>query len=141
VIGLAGGVPIPNISETGNTGVYGAGTTGVSGQGITASGRGGMFKSTHSAQVQLVPQPLPITFMSPVTETSFTRIPAGNESNETLQLPRDGQGGDLLTLMDNQRQCTLWFCVRGALRGADGNITSDAEWAQVLLGPSFKGSR
>jgi hypothetical protein len=50
-----------------------------------------------------------------------------------VQLPKDGRGGDLLALMDDQRQCALWFCIR-AEDGSDA-----AQWAQVLLGPSFPG--
>ena len=165
VIGLAGGVPIPNISETGNTGVYGAGPTGVFGHGQSLSspavptgpgvrglsdsgpavhgqsdsgpavrggansGRGGMFESARSAQVQLVPQKVGVPFPAPQTVTP-TAIPAGPEG---VQLPKDGQGGDLLALMDAQRQCALWFCVRGQDDGGP------AQWAQVLLGPSFAG--
>lgn len=145
VIGLAGGVPIPDISETGNTGVYGAGPTGVFGHGpegvrgqsdsgagvhgVADSGRGGMFESVRSAQLQLVPQEIRAPFPTPVTVTP-KEIPAGRD--EGLQLPKDGRGGDLLTLMDDQRQCTLWFCVRGG----DGG---PAQWAQVLLGTLFEG--
>jgi hypothetical protein len=145
VIGLAGGMPIPNISETGNTGVYGAGTTGIFGHGpvgvrgqsdsgpgvhgIANSGRGGMSESVRSAQVQLVPQEVRAPFPNPVSVTP-TATPTGREG---VQLPKNGRAGDLLTLMDDQRQCTLWFCVKGE-SGA-----GPARWAQVLLGPSFDG--
>ncbi len=147
VIGLAGGVPIQDISETGNTGVYGAGPTGIFGHGpvgvrgqsdsgagvhgVAESGRGGMFESVRSAQVQLVPQEVRTPFPTPVTVTP-KEIPAGRD--EGLQLPKNGQGGDLLALMDDQRHCTLWFCVRG---GAG----APAQWAQVLLGTLFEGKR
>ena len=70
VIGLAGGMPIPNISETGNTGVYGVGLTGVVGRGDGGPGvhglanrdRGGIFESGEKgaepiAQLRLVPLP------------------------------------------------------------------------------------
>jgi hypothetical protein len=122
VIGLAGGVPIPDISKTGNTGVYGAGSIG---------GRGGMFESTRSAQVHLVPQQAlePFPPRVPVGPTEFLAERGGLAG----KLPKDGRGGDLLALMDNQRQCTLWFCVRGQ----DGG--DPAQWAQVLLGSSFNG--
>ena len=41
--------------------------------------------------------------------------------------------GDLLALIDKQRQCALWFCV------SSGDGGGPAKWAQVLLGPSFNG--
>lgn len=146
VIGLAGGVSIPTIAETGNTGVYGAGPTGVFGHGsvgvrgqsdsgpgvhgIADSGRGGMFESVRSAQVQLVPQEVRAPFPLRVTVTP-TAIPGGPEG---VKLPKDGRAGDLLALMDDQKQCALWFCVSG-----DGG--GPAQWAPVLLGPSFEGGR
>lgn len=144
VIGLAGGAPIPGLSETGNSGVYGAGTTGVFGHGPTGvrgqsdvgpgvhgvadSGRGGMFESAASAQIRLVPQDLRDTFPS-ATNVTATAIPGEREG---VVLPKSGQGGDLIALMDDQRRCNLWFCVQGENGGP-------AEWAQVLLGPAFKG--
>ena len=150
VIGLAGGtVPIPNISETGNTGIYGAGPTGVfghgpigvrgqgdsgpgvEGYGSAADSRGGQFKATRAAQVWLVPhetrKPSP-----PTVSVAPTVLVTKGERGE-IALPKDGRGGDLLTLMDDKRQCTLWFCVRGA----DGG---PAQWTQVLLGPAFSGT-
>jgi hypothetical protein len=158
VIGLAGGTPIPPISDTGNTGVYGRGPVGVIGQeyngvrgkcdggngvygetdsgaGIcgeaATNGRGGQFRSKRSAQVRLVPQSLPMPTTDLVPPTAPTTFPEGF-LREWAQLPQDGQGGDLLALQDLQRQCTLWFCVQG--RGPN-----PARWAQVLLGPSFDG--
>ena len=149
VIGLAGGTaPIPDISETGNTGVYGAGPTGVfghgpigvrgqgdSGAGVEGYGsakdsRGGQFESTRAAQVWLVPhetrEPSP-----PTANVAATALVTKGERG-TITLPKDGRGGDLLTLMDDKRQCTLWFCVQGSGSGP-------AQWAQVLLGPAFAG--
>jgi len=150
VIGLAGGVVIPNISETGNSGVYGAGPTGVFGHGPTGvrgqggsggpgvhgvsldTGRGGMFESARSAQVQLVPQRLQQRIPNQVTVTP-TALPAGGGP----ALPKNGLGGDLMVIEmdteDSQRQCTLWFCVQGRT----GN--KPARWAQVLVGPPFDG--
>lgn len=147
VIGLAGGLQIPNVSETGNTGVYGAGPTGVFGHGPIGvrgqgdgngpgvhgvsldAGRGGMFESARSAQVQLVPQEVRASFPNSVQVTP-KEIPV--KRGEGVSLPKDGRGGDLLALMDDQRQCTLWFCVRGESGGP-------AQWAQVLLGTSVDG--
>lgn len=144
VIGLAGGTPIPDTSETGNSGVYGAGPTGVFGHGpigvrgqsdggpgvhgVSNSGRGGMFESVTSAQVQLVPRDLRRPLPPPTNVT-----PQANPMDrEGPGLPKDGRGGDLLALMDDRQQCTLWFCVQGASGSA-------ARWAQVLLGPPFDG--
>jgi hypothetical protein len=144
VIGLAGGVPIPNLSETGNAGVYGAGPTGVVGhgivgvraqgddgagvRGISTGDRGGIFEAVRSAQVQLSPHDLRTVLPAPVTVTA-TAIPAQGEGPA---LPKDGRGGDLMAVIDKTKQCTLWFCVQGANGGP-------AHWAQVLLGPSFLG--
>ncbi|MCC6178667.1 MAG: hypothetical protein IT305_25455 [Chloroflexi bacterium] len=148
VIGLAGDTPIPNIGETGDTGVYGSGPTGVfghgpigtrgqgdAGPGIHGVGmgnesRGGMFEAVRSAQVQLVPFNLGRQLPSPVTVTPQA-IPAGREGP---LLPRDGRGGDLMAVEDTARHCTLWFCTDGT----DGS--RPARWAQVLLGPSFDGT-
>jgi hypothetical protein len=138
VVGLAGGVPIPSISETGDNGVFGRGPVGVRGQtdggagvhGVADTGRGGLFTSARSAQVRLDPQPAGTTFPPPIS-VSPTALPVAEEG---VALPKDGLGGDLLALTDDQRQCTLWFCVRGSGAGP-------AQWAQVLLGPAFAGRR
>lgn len=153
VIGLSGGIPIPGISGpddtgTGNTGVFGSGLTGVLGVGPTAGvrghsvdgagtrgtgagnqGRGGVFDAERSAQVQLTPRALPDSFPSSVP-VSPRELPS--QGREGVPLPKDGRAGDLLALMDTQRQCTLWFCVRGEDSGP-------ARWAQVLLGTAFDG--
>jgi hypothetical protein len=137
-------------------GVYGAGTTGVHGFGpdiemqgdqgpvtvagvgvhgvaVGKAGRAGRFESARSAQIQLVPHKLDMPF--PASErVNPTQLPAAaNEGMITGFLPRDGLGGDLVTLMDPLGQCSLWFCVSG-----DG--TSQAKWAQVLLGDAFAGT-
>lgn len=160
VIGLAGDTAIPPISETGNTGVYGGGPVGVFGHGFVSGvrgkseeglgvsgetdsgagiygsatdtrGRGGQFQSERSAQVWLVPQNQPTQFSTPVTATP-TVIPTDEREGEGPKLPKDGRGGDLMTIADRQGQCTLWFCVGKGRAGT-------ALWAQVLLGPSFNG--
>lgn len=142
VIGLASGVTIPSIAETGNAGIYGAGAMGVVGNGITAGvrgksderGRGGVFESARSAQVQLVPhklkQPIP-------NQTAVTVSAVPTEGSPAL--PKDALGGDLMVIETEtfrnelELDCTLWFCVRGR-RGSQ-----PARWAQVLVGPSFDG--
>jgi hypothetical protein len=162
VIGLAGGVPIPPLTVTGNSGVYGAGpsigvsgagpigvsgagTIGVQGRGTGGPGvdgasdndRGGTFESGTSAQVRLVPRKLRkrAPGQIPVTPSAFA---AGDEP----ALPADGRGGDLLVIemtapkrprtRSPRSHCTLWFCV-------EGQGTGPARWAQVLVGPSVIG--
>jgi hypothetical protein len=49
------------------------------------------------------------------------------------RLPKSGRAGDLMSVIDEQGYCTLWFCVKGEIGGAP------ARWAQALLGPSFDG--
>jgi hypothetical protein len=139
VIGLAGGVPVRGIAETGDAGVFGRGpAAGVRGQSADGGGvhgvadndgRGGVFQSRRAAQVRLVPQKASEAFLNPAS-VAPVEIPAGREG---IQLSKDGQGGDLLAQMDGRKQCALWFCVRGS----DG--TSPVQWAQVLLGTAFDG--
>ncbi len=119
VIGLAGGVAVPTIADFGDAGVYGE----------ADGGRGGVFKSAKAAQLQLIPQKADLTFLlgGPETPHSVAAERIG------LRLPKDGKGGDLITLIDKQGQCALWFCVRGANSGP-------AQWAQVLLGTPFSGA-
>jgi len=136
VIGLAGGTAMPPVSDTegnsktGNNGVFGKGPTGVFGWGV--DGRGGQFKSDKSAQVQLIPRRLdhPLPLPVPVTVTA---IPILGHEGIGPALPKDGLGGDLMAVVDDQRQCTLWFCVKSSTVSPP----TPAQWAQVLLGSSF----
>jgi hypothetical protein len=148
---LAGDMPIPNLGETADAGVYGGaiaigtgvrghGNVGILGQGDSGPGvrghgigresRGGQFESTEAAQVEIVPHEVGFAFPSPVGVTARA-LPVGAEG---VALPRRGRGGDLMVLRDNQRACSLWFCVRGA----DGSVP--ARWAQVLVGDAFDGT-
>jgi len=140
VIGLAGRLAKPSIAETGGAGVFGMGSTGVrgigdaAGQGVSGSsdrGRGGVFASREIAQVRLLPKPVRTRFPEGSTVTP-TGISPGAIEEGVVSLPKDGQAGDMMALVDDARMCTLWFCVRGA----DGG---PARWAQVLLGPAFDG--
>lgn len=138
VIGLAGGVPIPSIAATGNTGVFGEGSVGVKGKtdagiavfGIASDedGRAGAFESKRSAQVWIVPHSQPNEFPEPFPATPYAI------SGDAVNLPGDACGGDLMSITDPTGQCTLWFCVRGA------NENNRAVWAQVLLGPLAQGN-
>jgi hypothetical protein len=158
VIGISGGHSVnplapelPAFSETRNVGVFGIATSGafltnpmtvgVRGQtdfGIgvhgvaTGIGRGGVFVSKHSAQVQLAPYDLQAPLPAP-TPIQPEAIPTERDSGPSL--PKDGLSGDLMAVLDDQRQCTLWFCVRGRAEKAV------AQWAQVLLGPAFDGRK
>lgn len=132
---------------TGNVGVVGFGRTGVRGIGVAdgagalagpgVSGfsdtdRGGVFASNDAAQAQLVPKRVKTTLPqgSPITPSG---ISAAKLEERVVSLPRSGQGGDLMTLIDDSHLCTFWFCVKGEERPAP------AQWAQVLLGPAFPG--
>jgi hypothetical protein len=106
------------------TGVYGAGQNGVKGVGL--KGRGGVFVSKSSAQVRLVPTERDRGFK----EEAFTPNALINPSPV---LPRMGQSGDLLTLTDDRKQCTVWLCVQGNID------SSKATWAQLLVGPAYEG--
>jgi hypothetical protein len=64
---------------------------------------------------------------------SPTAIPLGFLKENSSLLPKTGQAGDLMTLLDDTRMCTLWFCVKG------WDKVNAALWTQVLLGPSFPG--
>jgi hypothetical protein len=91
----------------------------------------------ESAQVLLVPRllnrPLPVPVA--ITVTAIPTLAEHGGVGVGQHLPKAGRGGDLMTVMDDQRQCTLWFCVRDA----DASPSGHAQWAQVLLGDSFIG--
>ncbi|MCC7372024.1 MAG: hypothetical protein IT306_26650 [Chloroflexi bacterium] len=154
VVGLAGDSMIPSFMLTRDTGVYGAadgigtgvvgdGPTGVHGYGATTAGvhgegrlpgsRGGVFQANDPAtpQVTLVPADAGTAFFDGRTVAPTAFAP----SLVAPYLPRRGNDGDLMALKDNQRVCTLWFCVRGQ----DGS--RPAQWVQVLTGPAFEGER
>jgi hypothetical protein len=99
-----------------DTGVFGGGLDGV--KGVGTEGRGGIFQSELSAQVQLVPLP---------ARVSPDRTQLGPS------LPTNGRAGDLMSVVDRVGECTLWLCVKGEDAGRA------ARWAQVLLGPPFDG--
>ncbi len=140
VIGLAGGQSKPALEITGNVGVFGLGPTGVRGRsdggpgvnGVSNKDRGGVFESARVAQARLVPKHVETRLPegSPVTPTGIH--PSALERG-VVSLPKNGAAGDLMTLIDDGEQCTLWFCVRGT------SSAGPARWAQVLLGSAFDG--
>jgi len=140
VIGVAGGFAKPSIGETQSTGVAGHGLTGVGGVGEGGPGvrgssdkdRGGIFSSIAAPQLQLSPFRVKAK-LPPPSPVSPTAIPLGFLKENASLLPKTGQAGDLMTLIDDTRMCTLWFCVKG------WDKVNAALWTQVLLGPSFPG--
>ncbi len=118
-----------------NTGVYGAGDDGVKGQGD--KGRGGVFESAKSAQVRLVPVRKDLK----PERGSYSPTIVANPGVLGPKLPKYGQAGDLMSVIDDRGECTLWFCVVGHFEVFfKGSFIFDpARWAQVLLGPVFIG--
>jgi hypothetical protein len=117
---------------SGPTGIRGSGRNGPGVNGLSDKDRGGVFESQRAAQARLVPKKVETKLPegSPVTPTG---IDASALKKGIVSLPKDGAAGDLMTLIDDGEDCTLWFCVRGA------SASGPAHWAQVLLGPSFNG--
>jgi len=110
--------------ETVGTGVLGAGRDGV--RGIGLNGRGGIFQADErTAQVQLLP----------VKAHTIKERPQVNNLVQTFpELPERGQMGDLMSIVDDLGQCTLWFCV------GQNPVSGGAKWAQVGLGEVFDGT-
>ena len=132
-IGLAGpgvsGVKdglLPPPAEGMETGVYGAGHNGI--MGVGAQGRGGIFQSENSAQLQLVP----LKVSGSTTQAEF--LPTSITDAGRL-MPKTGHRGDLMAVIDENGLCSLWFCVRER----QDSIVPSARWAQVLLGPVVTG--
>jgi hypothetical protein len=128
VVGLGHGESLSGpFAAPPDTGVFGGGQDGVKGLGL--AGRGGIFQSQRSAQVQLVPargRRMP-------ERESFTPTIIAAPGRQGPELPKSGRAGDLMSVIDEQGDCTLWFCVKGETEGAP------SRWAQALLGPSFEG--
>lgn len=140
VVGLAGGQSRPLIAETGDRGVFGLGPTGVRSRGVGSAGvharsdvdRGGVFEADHEAQVRLVPQRVR-TRLAETTAVTPAGIASSALASGVVSLPKSGEVGDLMTLIDDAGHCILWFCVQ------DASGAGPARWAQVLLGPAFNG--
>jgi hypothetical protein len=125
---------VKHVTELGDgTGVWGASGGGIGVHGRSESGRGGVFESTKSSQLQLVPTERPVREQAMTTVTLTPHFPV---------LPNDGEAGDMSATLEQEPdgttggtslQARLWFCVRS-------NSTSrPAGWAQVLLGDTFDG--
>lgn len=129
--GVAGlgtrGPGVKGVGSTDEPGVVGEGQDGVQGRGL--EGRGGIFESRRSAQVQLVPARGRVV----PEQESFTPTIVPEPGRLGPELPRAGRAGDLMSVIDERGVCTLWFCTEGE------NGAAAARWAQVLLGPTFDG--
>jgi hypothetical protein len=106
--------------------VYGAGQNGV--QGAGTEGRGGIFRSERAAQVQLMPASRPLKDVEPA---SFIPTAITISDLQNPELPKDGRTGDLMSILDDDKLCSLWFCIQ--------DNSGAARWAQVLLGQPFRG--
>ena len=125
VIGIAGETPLPSFADTIETGVYGAGRDGVKGDG--SEGRGGVFRSERSAQVRLIPAQ---RTTKDTEQESLIPTVIANPEFIVPKLSPEGRRGDLMSIFDENGQCSLWFCVR--------ENSGSAHWAQVLLGRPFE---
>jgi hypothetical protein len=124
VIGIGNNQDIfPPFDQATGTGVLGVGVNGVI--GAASGGRGGVFQSDRDAQVRLVPEKVDEARerqkLTPIAPT----FPL---------LPKSGQRGDLMSVIDHLGQATLWFCV------ARDSVSGTAQWAQVKLGDLFDGT-
>jgi hypothetical protein len=169
VVGLAGGIAIPlPASSSDGVGVFGQGNLGLSGvgsvigvKGVSATtvgvqgetdtgvgvvgtadkgGRGGMFLSDKSAQLQLFPHSIKVAKpdFKPATPTELTG------TGIPLALPKAGSIGDILAIdvvtkaatdTPDLNTCTLWLCVRTA----DAKTSTPAVWSQILTGGFVSG--
>jgi hypothetical protein len=139
VLGVTETVPTRGrVTDLGDgTGVAGISGSGIGVHGRSESGRGGVFESTESPQLQLVPAKRPVTQRGISTETLTPLFPV---------LPHDGEAGDLIATLEHEPdtrtggsscQARLWFCLRSVDRST--NPERAAGWAQVLLGNTFDG--
>jgi hypothetical protein len=143
VVGISGLVAIPQLqtNEMLRAGVFGKGRqAGVRGQ--SPEGRGGVFGSESSAQVQLQPREEVTTAQTQVITPQQLRVGQNEDGtpDPPVDLPLSGQAGDLLvtTRRDStdptKTRSTLWFCTRGAI-----DEDNPALWREVLMGAEFPG--
>jgi len=125
VVGVAGGVPF--VANPQGAGVIGNGKFGVVGLGAGLDGRGGRFEADWEAQVILTPRQIKSVLSDkpayPTMRDFYTAVPP-----LSLPFPKDGQPGDLLSLMDAAGRCDLYLCTMAATK------RRHAIWQQVLLG-------
>jgi hypothetical protein len=99
-------------------GVAGHSDYGVGVNGTSFHGRGGVFSSDAQAQLRLLPS------LGRITNPQFPP-----------NLPRDGEVGDLIAILDDFGQASLWFCVRVAPA-----TPPTAMWQLVELGRMVSGT-
>ena len=103
-------------------GVHGSSTKGPGVFGESAQDRGGVFRTNHEAQLQLIPRKPASIYQGPTSAVEDKLIP---------QLPKDGEAGDLLAAdfgFGEPGNCQLWFCVKSSENG------NPAQWRQVTFG-------
>ena len=113
------------------TGVYGAGHNGI--MGVGAQGRGGIFQSENSAQLQLVP----LKVSGSTTQAEF--LPTAITDAGRL-MPKTGHRGDLMAVIDEKRTL-LALVLRSRTTGFDralcsmgtGAVRSGCHWQSVIF--------
>lgn len=116
------------------TGLVASSTAGIAVNARSDGDRGGVFASTVTAQVRLIPH-------APVEQlpTEPLNVFALNAKGHETTLPSVARIGDLFcTSMKpavgaDKPVGALWFCIR------DGDATDPAHWCEVLLGNVFTG--
>jgi hypothetical protein len=115
------GIGVQGVSHD-SVGVHGSSTKGPGVFGESAQGRGGVFRTNHEAQLQLIPLQPAIRYEGPTSAVEDNLIP---------RLPKDGEVGDLLAAdfgFGEHGNCQLWFCVKSSENG------NSAQWRQVTFG-------
>ncbi|WP_327256462.1 hypothetical protein [Streptomyces sp. NBC_01244] len=112
-------------------GLTGAECTGKKGPGITAKSKespGGRFESTEHGQICLVPRAV--------------EFGTGDQGVSYPKLPATGQSGEMITVVHQNGECSLWLCVQSfrlTQTGGGIHIPIPAAWAQVRLGSAISG--
>ncbi|MCX5378544.1 hypothetical protein [Streptomyces sp. NBC_00091] len=108
-------------STQGHGGEFAAKNKGSGVRGSSALGYGGQFEATDikGSPIRLMPQ----------TVGAF---------NEAPKLSAVGRPGELKVVQNDQGDCTLWICVKGA--GGTFPLIRAAAWAKVQLGPAYIGT-
>ena len=131
IVGIAGGLPMPQPSAYSNTGVFGQSTTGHGVSGLSTNGIGVNGVSTTSAGVSgtnLVNRRIPTTSLFSVHAAGVFGFAAENPGGlfmsanaaqvRLFPLFSDGtptivgSAGDLLATIDGENSARLWFCTK-----------------------------
>ena len=131
IVGIAGGLPMPQPSAYSNTGVFGQSTTGHGVSGLSTNGIGVNGVSTTSAGVSgtnLVNRRIPTTSLFSVHAAGVFGFASDNPGGlfmsanaaqvRLFPLFSDGtptivgSAGDLLATIDGENSARLWFCTK-----------------------------